>query len=314
VNRTPEPGSRAQLLRADCANCFGLCCVALAFARSADFAFDKAAGDPCVNLEGDFRCGIHPELRERGFKGCTVFDCFGAGQKVSQRTFLGESWREHPDARSEMFAVFPIVRRLHELLWYLDEAARMPAAARLRGEIERAYAATNSLTELPAGELLILDLDAHHDQVTLLLVRVSELVRGESDGGSAAPRGPRPDGGSAAPRGPRPNGGAAAPRGPRPKVRPTPSRRIRPGADLIGAKLVGADLRGANLRGAYLIAADLRGADLGRADLIGADLRDAELGGADLSSALFLNQVQLNSAKGDASTRLPASVVRPAHW
>ena len=59
--------------------CAGLCCVAPAFAASADFAIDKPAGRPCPNLRDDFRCGIHAELRERGFPGCEVFDCFGAG-------------------------------------------------------------------------------------------------------------------------------------------------------------------------------------------------------------------------------------------
>ena len=66
-------------LRADCARCFGLCCVAPAFAASADFAIDKPAGQACPHLAGDFRCGIHDELRPRGFPGCTVYDCFGAG-------------------------------------------------------------------------------------------------------------------------------------------------------------------------------------------------------------------------------------------
>ncbi|MFI2708048.1 pentapeptide repeat-containing protein, partial [Nocardioides sp. CER28] len=109
-------------LGADCARCFGLCCVALAFARSADFPVDKAAGEPCVHLDDADACGIHGELRQRGFKGCTVFDCFGAGQKVSRHTFGGRSWRDDPADGARMFQVFPIVRRLHELLWYLDGA------------------------------------------------------------------------------------------------------------------------------------------------------------------------------------------------
>ena len=91
-------------------------------------------------------------------------------------------------------------------------------------------------------------------------------------------------------------------------------KKDRRGADLIGAKLKGADLRGANLRGAYLIGADLRGADLRLADLIGADLRDADLAGADLTDAIFLTQSQLDAARGDAATRLPPSLTRPAHW
>ncbi|MDR3081083.1 MAG: pentapeptide repeat-containing protein, partial [Streptomyces sp.] len=43
------PADRSDL-RADCSSCFALCCVALPFAASADFAIDKAAGTPCPNL------------------------------------------------------------------------------------------------------------------------------------------------------------------------------------------------------------------------------------------------------------------------
>ena len=49
-------------------------------------------------------------------------------------------------------------------------------------------------------------------------------------------------------------------------------------------------------------------------DLLGADLRDADLRGCDLSTALFLTQPQVNSARGDASTRLPTGLARPGHW
>ncbi|ERK69972.1 hypothetical protein N136_03695, partial [Leifsonia aquatica ATCC 14665] len=134
VAALPSPPS----LSADCANCAGLCCVALAFAKSADFAFDKPAGDPCVNLDDDFLCRIHPQLRDRGFKGCTVFDCFGAGQHVTQHTFGGATWHDGGTTRDGMFAVFPIVRQLHELLWYLREALRLPAAEGLHPRLRAA--------------------------------------------------------------------------------------------------------------------------------------------------------------------------------
>src|SRR6266568_728039 len=110
------------MLKADCANCFGLCCVVPAFSVSSDFAIDKPARIPCPNLQRDFRCGIHTDLRAKGFAGCTVYDCFGAGQQVSQVTFAGHDWRDAPDTARRMFAVFPIMRQLHELLWYLTEA------------------------------------------------------------------------------------------------------------------------------------------------------------------------------------------------
>ena len=84
-----------------------------AFAASADFAIDKPAGDPCPNLRADFRCGIHTELRDRGFPGCTVYDCFGAGQQIAQETFGGRDWRTHPELAAAMFASFGVMRELH---------------------------------------------------------------------------------------------------------------------------------------------------------------------------------------------------------
>jgi hypothetical protein len=276
---TPDREERPDLM-ADCANCFGLCCVALAFARSADFAFDKAAGDPCVNLDDGFLCTIHPQLRERGFKGCTVFDCFGAGQKVSQHTFGGESWLASPGHTPDMFAVFPVMRQLHELLWYLDEALRMPAAAPIRPDLLRATAEVEAITVSPAAAILQTDLDDVRAPVAELLREASRLTRAS--------------------------------------IRALPAtgvrKRVGPGADLIGADLAGLDLRGAELRGALLIAADLSGADLSFAELIGADLRDADLAGADLTTALYLTQLQVNAARGDARTALPSNVVRPPHW
>ena len=74
-----SPARDRRSLRADCGNCFALCCTAFGFARSADFAVDKPAATPCQNLAADFSCTIHDRLRPRGFRGCTVFDCFGAG-------------------------------------------------------------------------------------------------------------------------------------------------------------------------------------------------------------------------------------------
>ncbi len=53
-------------LRADCGCCAGLCCVAPAFAASADFAMDKPAAQPCPNLLAGFRCGMHDSLPRTG--------------------------------------------------------------------------------------------------------------------------------------------------------------------------------------------------------------------------------------------------------
>ncbi|WP_448072674.1 aminotransferase class V-fold PLP-dependent enzyme [Georgenia yuyongxinii] len=275
-------------LRADCASCFGLCCVALPLTASADFAIDKAAGEPCRHLQRDFRCGIHSRLRQEGFPGCTVYDCFGAGQHVSQVTFGGRSWREDPGTAGQMFEVFPVVRQLHEMLVYLTEALTLVPARPLRGELSRVLHDVERLTAAGPEELLALDVAAHRAVVGALLGRTSELVRADA-------RGDRPAAG-------RRSGRSAVPR-----------VDLR-GADRIGVNLRGADLRGADLRGAYLIGADLTGADLRVADLLGADLRGAHLAGADLTGCIFLTQPQLNAAQGDGATRLPPSFIRPAHW
>jgi uncharacterized protein YjbI with pentapeptide repeats len=86
------------------------------------------------------------------------------------------------------------------------------------------------------------------------------------------------------------------------------------GTDLMEAKLRGLDLRRSNMRGAFLIAADLRDSDLRGSDFIGADLRDADVRSANLSDSIFLTQLQINSAKGDAQTVLPKYLRRPVHW
>ena len=160
-------------LRADCERCFALCCVAPAFSASADFAIDKDAGQPCPNLQPGFRCSIHDRLRQQGFPGCAAYDCFGAGQKVAQVTFGGQDWRQVPEIAGQMFGVFTIVRRLHELLWYLSEALTMEPARPLYGELSVALEETERLTQGSPDALAELDLGAHWQRVNTLLVRAS---------------------------------------------------------------------------------------------------------------------------------------------
>ncbi|MFF7456781.1 pentapeptide repeat-containing protein [Kitasatospora sp. NPDC008115] len=231
-------------LVSDCGSCFGLCCVALPFAAGTDFAVNKAAGSACRNLKTDFTCGIHERLRESGFPGCTVYDCFGAGQQVSQVTFGGRGWREAPEDAGAMFEVFPVVRQLHELLWYLTEALTFEPARPVHGELRRALEETGRLAGGTPEEILAVDVPAHRQAVAELLLKASELVR------------------------------AAVPRRREHRGADLFGARLR-GADLRGANLRGALLVAADLAGADLRLADLVGADLRDANLAGADLTEA---------------------------------------
>lgn len=272
---SPEPGRWDRLdLRADCARCFALCCVGPAFQPSADFPISKPAGQPCPHLRDDFLCAIHARLRHHGFAGCAVYDCFGAGQKVSQVTFAGKDWRRAPEDAGLMFEAFRVMRQLHELLWYLAEAVALPSSGPLRARLSQAMDETGRLTHLSAHDLAALAVDAHRGRVNGLLLRASELARRS--------------------------------------VRP-PGADLR-GAGLAGKDLRRAGLAGASMRGAVLIGADLAGADLTKADLTGADFRGADVSGANLAASIFLTQSQLDAANGDDHTKLPRSLTRPAHW
>jgi hypothetical protein len=261
-------------LLADCAACDALCCVGPVFAASADFPIDKPAGTPCPNLGPDSRCTIHAQLRPRGFVGCTVYDCFGAGQRVTQQILRDTSWRDGPSQAAQVFAVFEVVRALHELLSYVGFARQLPLDDDLLAALADAHDQLVDLAAHDADNLRALDVDAQRATVNPMLLAASETVRTRR-------------------------------RADAPQLR---------GAHLVGARLHRADLRAASLRGALLVGADLHDADLRGADLLAADLRGADLRGADLRDALFVVQSQLDAAQGDQRTRVPDGLTHPAHW
>jgi len=200
----------------------------------------------CLHLTSEDRCAIHDGLLDGGWLGCVSYDCFGAGQQVTQVAYGGLTWRDLPERTAEVFEVFEIVQGLHEMRFLLGDPACVASsyagqAAALDAELERLAAST------------------------------PERLVGADLGGW----------------------------------------RERAG-DLFAA--VAAERGGHDYRGALLLGADLRGADLTDANLLGADLRGADLRGADLSGALFLTLAQVSAASGDATTRLPDRVGRPAHW
>lgn len=271
-------------LRADCSECVALCCIEPAFTASADFAISKPARTPCPHLQDDSRCEIHETLPERGFPGCAVFDCFGAGQRLTRSAFGGgsrqdESGRPAGPVPDHVLAAFPVLRQLHELLWHLSwaRAELSPTEGQdeeLVADVARQLAEVDRLTGLDGAELPGLDVAGLRRTAGALLDRVSTALRAHVH-------------------------------------EPGPDRR---GADLLGRDLRRKRLRGASLRGAYLIGADLRGVDLTATDLLGADLRATDLRGAQLAGALFLTQPQLDAARGDDATTLPPRLQHPRRW
>jgi hypothetical protein len=228
-----EPVAPPSLV-ADCGSCFALCCVLLPFQAVSGFGMDKPGGTPCPHLADDDGCSIHATLREDGWGGCSIFECFGAGQQVSQVTYGGVSWREQENL-PEMAAVLSVMRLLHEMLAHLAEVRRRspdPVAGTLEAEII-------GLTGATPSELLAVDLDEQQSRVAAVLESASARLR----------------------------------HGPTYRQEDLAGRDLRQwilrDADLRGALLIRADLREQDLG-----SADLLGADLRDADFRGTDLRE----------------------------------------
>ena len=223
------------VLQADCSQCFALCCVLIPMQKGESFPVTKPGGRPCHNLTSDDRCGIHETLTRDGWSGCVAFDCFGAGQQVSQVTYSGVSWREH-DNLGEMAAVLSVMRQLHEMLALLDEAVRRNAPA-AGPELDRLVGLIGGTPD----ELLAIDIDDLRRDVGAILDSTSRAVRERW-----------PDALDLA-------GQDLAGR----DLRQLDLR----GAALRGAVLLGVDLRDCDLTDADFLGADLRGADAQGADL-----------------------------------------------
>lgn len=92
--------------RADCSRCCGLCCVVPHQLIVQGFGADKPANSPCVHLDRRNRCSIHRARQDHGYPACEAFDCFGAGQWVTQHLFAGARWTDSRETAQQMFAAY----------------------------------------------------------------------------------------------------------------------------------------------------------------------------------------------------------------
>ena len=132
-------------LTPNCTDCAALCCVMLPFDAGDAFAYDKAGAEPCRHLSGH-ACTIHARLGPEGFSGCVRYDCAGAGQRVVQEVFGGQSWRDTPRLMAPMEQAFRAMRQLHADYGLLLAAERLALTAAERaarqGLLDRLAAGT----------------------------------------------------------------------------------------------------------------------------------------------------------------------------
>ena len=255
----------------DCAKCSGLCCVALYYAKTDGFPEDKSAGEPCKNLMADFRCSIHPQLSQFGMKGCLAYDCFGAGQKVTQLYDPNNNWKTNPKLAQEMFDVFLAVFHLHQMLWYLLDALSYVEDEMLRATIQMLIEENEQMTSQSPERIINTDMGNYKMNVSQLLKNVSGTIANNAPGN-------------------------------------------KQNKDFLGKDFKHLNLNNRDFSMSLLIAANREGCSLHKANFLGADMRDANIRNTDLSKSLFLTQMQINTAKGNANTKLPTNLSYPATW
>lgn len=179
MNSLHKPAIYEELVRSmkiDCKKCSGLCCTALYFSKTEGFPNDKPAGKPCTNLMSDYGCAVHNKLMQYNLKGCMAFDCLGAGQKVTSDIYGGVSWKNQPERAEEIFRVFLAVWQLHQMVWYLAEAAAIIPAEELADQITALIGEYQNMTALSPMEILQIDIEEYRTRVNKILKKASELV------------------------------------------------------------------------------------------------------------------------------------------
>ena len=163
------PMRKLELL-ANCDACTGLCCVAYPFDKSADFAFDKASGEPCQHLTEDHRCAIHPTRAERGYTGCITYDCHGAGQHVAAH------FGHEPEAVRHQ--VFIALRHIHEQLFQLNAALGLcpRGEVALRAQLTTQASALRELANNSAQTIIAFNLRRHETSTAKLLRAVGHAI------------------------------------------------------------------------------------------------------------------------------------------
>ena len=124
--------------RADCSRCCGLCCIVPAQLAAQGFPSDKPAHARCRHLGPRNRCSIYEKRDEHGYAACKAFDCFGAGQWITQTLFANARWTDSPDIAERMSAAyrswlprFEAAALLEAALPYVREDAKALFAARI---------------------------------------------------------------------------------------------------------------------------------------------------------------------------------------
>lgn len=163
-------------LKADCSRCSGLCCTALYFSKVDGFPENKIAGKPCTKLQKDYRCNIHRELKKRNMKGCIGYDCFGAGQHVTQDIYKGETWQTSQEYSKEIFEVFMKVFQFYQMRYFLEESMTIVTAKELSNDIIKLIDENKGICNSTPQIILDTDIESYRNKVNIVLKQVCSSI------------------------------------------------------------------------------------------------------------------------------------------
>lgn len=202
-------------------------------------------------------------------KGCLTYECFGAGQKVTQIYESRGNWSTNPKQRKEIYGMFLIMTQLYQMRWYLIQAHNINLSSEANEEIRLLIQENEQITALEPNRLLGYNLDTYREKTNKILKLIIEQIS-------------------------------------------TPHNEKS--KNFLGKNFKGKNLNGRDLSMSLMIATNLENCSLQRTNFLGADMRDANVKNTDLSESLFLTQMQINSTKGNAATKLPLYLTRPSGW
>lgn len=243
IHQYPKDQDCFEQFRIKCDKCSGLCCTALYFSKFDGFPSDKPAGLPCMNLDKDFRCIIHGELKAKQMKGCLAYDCCGAGQTVT--AICGsDNWSSNPGIAREIFDLFTKIFTLKQAAWYLTEVLTLTPAAALWDRAESYLNQMTPLFDSSSKEISDFDADEYCQKVHTLLMAAADSVRKEvCTAKKASPK--------------------------RDFMGHNFKKAVLDGYDFHYSLLIAADLEGCSLKGSNFLGADLRDTNIRNADLSG---------------------------------------------
>ncbi|MBX7540833.1 hypothetical protein [Qipengyuania sphaerica] len=122
--------------RSDCSRCAALCCIAYPSEDMPGFSASKEAGEKCPKLGKDGRCTIYETREEEGFAGCVRYECFGAGQHVTETLFGGGPPDPDPSILARMVDAFLAMRPVSDLSFLARKLARETRKEEARANAE----------------------------------------------------------------------------------------------------------------------------------------------------------------------------------